>query len=267
MKKSKFLSLGLVALVAPFAGANANANNASFSQQFMPLTLKLNQQADSYLSQVKFFNTDAKVRGYQKPTLAKAPLSYVYNSDARLEGLHKMMAVYYQKVYDYFYANREQTDGRKFLLGLTEALMPFDLSTRGKVYRDAVDLQFNQVIPRKNSGVDEQMRILMKDFAFGVYTSQMIAYCHTIQQKGLAMPTYCYGAYLVGTINRTGFASGAPYFRRLGFLVQIPQEMDKLNNQQKIQAFGQMLNDIVANKANYEKLLGFPLKVQSLTLK
>ncbi|RIY34645.1 hypothetical protein CKF59_05185 [Psittacicella gerlachiana] len=250
-------TLGLgVALT--FVGTNlATANNASFSQPFMPMTLKLSAKANEYLGKVRFFNSDPKARGYQKPTLAKTPLSYLYNSDARLEPLHKMMMVYYQKVYDYFANNQNAQDHNKFIIGLADALMPFDLSSRGAVFRTAIDRQLQLVIPNRNSGISKEERILMKDFMFSIYTSQMMLYCNQLRNNQALVPTFCNGAAIVSIINANGFKSGAAYFRRLGFLAQIPQEMDKLTNKQKVEAFGEIIPQLNASQEVLKRFIGF----------
>lgn len=252
------LSLGLGLTYASMQTAWANTKQqATFSQPFLPLDVKLSAKANEYLGQIKFYNSDPKARGYQKPSLDKTPLSYLFNSDARLEPLHKMMLVYYQKVYDYFSANREVTDINQFTVGLSEALMPFDLSSRGAVFRRAIEQQFNLVIPRRNSGIDDQQRTLMKDFVFSIYTSQALAYCNEQRNSGTLESTYCRGAAIVAIINSNGFKTGAPYFRRLGFLAQIPQELDKLNNQQKVAAFGQIIPQLNQSKEVLTRFIGF----------
>lgn len=242
----------------------------AFSLPFMPLNLRLSDKSLGYLNQVKFIDVNPKAkgfnaRGYQAPSVTTTPYSVIFKSDGRLENFHKMMVVYYQGLYDYFYQNRNEKDHKKFLLGALDKLVPYDLSENGKVYRDGIATAFSSVIPVRNSGIDQAQAYLLKDFALLTYTSQMMSYCF-VDRNTPTVPTFCNGAAIASIILMDGFKKGQAYIRRLGFLSQIPQEMDLVTDEQKLDGFKAIMYAIEDNQESFRRLVGFQMPLGGVVL-
>ncbi|MFC6276819.1 hypothetical protein [Psittacicella hinzii] len=260
------LTLGMPQVMA--APANKNTQNTDagpkFSLPFVPLDTQLSKPAVNILNNVRFFDVNPKAKGYNargyinpQSNPDQYPFSAAFNSDARYEPLHQMMVIYYQGLYDYLSKNRVAKDPAKFLLGALDLMVPYDLSNKGKVYRQAAEQALLAVTPAKVK-LNPADGYLLKDFILTAYTSQMMGYCN-INHKWALQPSYCRGAAIMSIILTNGFKTGQGYFRRLGFLAQIPQEMDYLNDEQKLAAFGTIIPVLATNQETFSRLVGFTM--------